>query len=296
MKCPDHQYPNSDRDHCLSKAVTFLSYEDPLGMVLACTALCLSVLTAVVLGVSVKYRDTSIVKANNRALSCTLLISLILCFPCSFLFIGHPNTATCILQQMTFGVVFTVAISTILAKTITVVLAFKVTTPGRKMRQWLLSGAPNLIIPICSLIQVTLCAVWLGTSPPSVDMDTRSEPILLIIVCSKGSVVMFLSLGYLGSLGLSSFTLAFLARSLPATFNEVKFLTFSVLAFCGVWINFLLVYNSTKGKVMVAVEIFSILASSAGLLGCIFASKCYNILLKQDRNTLPRLRGKTNSG
>uniref|UniRef100_A0A8C0D7Q5 G-protein coupled receptors family 3 profile domain-containing protein n=1 Tax=Balaenoptera musculus TaxID=9771 RepID=A0A8C0D7Q5_BALMU len=285
--CPDHQYPNSDRDHCLSKAVTFLSYEDPLGMVLACTALCLSVLTAVVLGVSVKYRDTSIVKANNRALSCTLLISLILCFPCSFLFIGHPNTATCILQQMTFGVVFTVSISTSLAKTITVVLAFKVTTPGRKMRQWLLSGAPNLIIPICSLIQVTLCAVWLGTSPPSVDMDTHSEPTLLTIVCNKG---------YLGSLALSSFTLAFLARSLPATFSEAKFLTFSVLVFCGVWITFLLVYNSTKGKVMVAVEIFSFLASSAGLLGCIFASKCYNILLKQDRNTLPRLRGKTNSG
>ncbi|XP_007468966.1 PREDICTED: vomeronasal type-2 receptor 116-like [Lipotes vexillifer] len=281
-KVSRHQYPNSDRDRCLSKAVSFLSYEDPLGMVLACTALCLSILTAVVLGVFVQYRDSSIVKANHRALSCILLISLILCFLCSFPFIGHPNTATCILQQMTFGVMFTVAISTIWAKTIAVVLAFKVTTPGRKMRQWLLSGAPNLIIPICSLIQVTLCAVWLGTSPPSVDMDIHSEPTLLIIVCNMGSAVIF--------------TLAFLARSLPDTFNEAKFLTFSMLVFCGVLITFLLVYNSTKGKVMVAVEICPILASSAGLLGCVFASRCYNILLKQDRNTLPRLRGKTNSG
>ncbi|EQB78337.1 heterogeneous nuclear ribonucleoproteins A2/B1 isoform 1 [Camelus ferus] len=82
-----------------------------------------------------------IVKANSRALSYVLLISLLLCFLCSLLFIGRPNTATCILQQVTFGAVFTVAVATVLAKTLNVILAFKSMKPGRTRRRLLVTGA-----------------------------------------------------------------------------------------------------------------------------------------------------------
>nr|XP_044995713.1 vomeronasal type-2 receptor 116-like [Jaculus jaculus] len=293
VKCPIDQYANIVQTYCLQKTVTFLSYEDPFGMALAYMALCFSALTALVLGVFVKHQDTPIVKANNRTNSYILLISLEFCFLCSLLFIGHPSTATCILQQITFAVLFTVAVSTILAKTITVVLAFKVTVPGRKMRGLLVSGAPNFIIPICTLIQLVLCGIWLGTSPPFVDTDAHSEHGHIIIVCNKGSVTAFYCvLGYLGSLALGSFTVAFLARNLPDTFNEAKFLTFSMLVFCSVWVTFLPVYHSTKGKAMVMVEVFSILASSAGLLGCIFFPKCYIILLRPSRNSLQSINKK----
>ncbi|XP_048191059.1 vomeronasal type-2 receptor 116-like [Perognathus longimembris pacificus] len=294
VKCPDHQYANTQRNQCLPRSASFLAYGEPLGMALACMALGLSTLTAAVLGVFVKHHNTPIVKANNQALSYILLISLIFCSLCSLLFIGRPNTVTCILQQTTFGVAFTVAISAVLAKTVTVVLAFKVTSPGRRMRWLLVSGAPNFIIPICTLIQVTLGGIWLGTSPPFIDTDTYSEHVHLIILCNKGSLTAFYCvLGYLGSLALASFTVAFLARNLPDTFNEAKFLTFSMLVFCSVWLTFLPVYHSAKGKVMVAVEVFSILASSAGLLGCIFVPKCYIILIKPNRNVLHGFRDKT---
>ncbi|XP_076416473.1 vomeronasal type-2 receptor 116-like [Peromyscus maniculatus bairdii] len=293
VKCPDRHYANTQQNHCIKKAMTFLSYEDPLGMALSCMALGCFLLTVGVLSVFVKHHNTPIVKANNQALTYILLISLTFCFLCPLLFIGHPNTATCILQQITFVVLFTVALSTVFAKTLTVVLAFKVTIPGRMMRWLMISRAPNFIIPICTLLQLVLCGVWLSTSPPFVDSDAHSEHGFIIIVCNKGSIVAFhCVLGYLCLLALGSYTMAYLSMNLPDTFNEAKFLTFSMLVFFSVWITFLPVYHSTKGKVMVAMEIFAILASSAGLLGCIFAPKCYIILLRPDKNSLHCIKNK----
>ncbi|XP_028716947.1 vomeronasal type-2 receptor 116-like [Peromyscus leucopus] len=290
VKCRDDQYSNAKRTHCLKKVVTFLAYEDPLGMCLVGLALCFSSLTAIVLAIFLKHQDTPIVKANNRVLTYVLLISLIFCFLCPLLYIGHPHVATCILQQTTFSVIFTVAASSVLAKTITVVLAFKVTVPDRRMRWFLASGAPNFIIPICTVFQLIICGIWMGTSPPFVDEDVHAEHGHILIVCNKGSVIAFYCvLGYLGSLSLASFTVAFLARNLPDTFNEAKFLTFSMMLFCSVWITFLPVYQSTKGKATVAVEIFCILASSAGLLFCIFAPKCYIILFKPQENSFHKI-------
>jgi hypothetical protein len=259
-------------------------------------ALIFSVLTAAVLGVFMKHHDTPIVKANNRALTYILLISLTFCFLCSLLFIGHPGMATCILQQTTFGIVFTVVTSTVVAKTLTVILSFNIMSPGKRMRWLLVSRTPNYLIPICTLIQQTACGISLGTSPPFIDTDTDSEHGHILIACNKGSAVAFYCiLGYLIFLALGSFIVAFLARNLPDSFNEAKFLTFSMLVFCSVWITFLPVYHSTKGRVMVAVDVFSILASSAGILGFIFAPKCYIILLRTERNILYVFRDKTRS-
>ncbi|XP_027271856.1 vomeronasal type-2 receptor 116-like [Cricetulus griseus] len=294
IPCPIQEYPNPERNNCLPKSMTFLSLEDSLGMALVCIALCFSVSTAVVLGIFLKHQDLPIVKANNRTLSFILLISLLLCFLCTFLFIGQPSTASCILQQITFALVFTLALSTVLTKTITVVLAFRVVKLGRTMRRLFVSGIYNSVIPICFLMQLILLGVWMGTSPPYIQADAHSEHSYIIILCNKGSVTAFYCvLAYLGILALGSFTVAFLARNLPDTFNESKFLTFSMLVFCSVWVTFLPVYHSTKNKAMVAVEVFSILASSAGLLGCIFIPKCYIILLRPDKNSLKCFKNKT---
>ena len=111
IQCAAQEYPNDERTHCLPKPVTYLDFKDALGLSMACTALWFSVVTAVVFGVFVKHRDTPIVKANNQTFSFILLISLLLCFLCSLLLIHYPNTVTCIFQQVTFGLVFTVAVS-----------------------------------------------------------------------------------------------------------------------------------------------------------------------------------------
>ncbi|XP_029440277.1 extracellular calcium-sensing receptor-like [Rhinatrema bivittatum] len=293
MKCPDDQWPTKRKDGCQKKSTEFLSYQEPLGMTLCVISVLGALMPATIIVVFIHNRHTPVVKANNRELSYLLLLALILCFGCSLVFIGQPTKLTCMLRQMAFGIVFAICISCLLAKTIMVVIAFKATKPTSNLRSWLGPQLPNALVLTCSLVQVLICVTWLIVAPPFSQMNMKSQIGKIIIECNEGSLAAFCCmLGYMGLLVTISFIVAFLARRLPDSFNEAKFITFSMLIFIAVWISFIPAYLSTTGKYTVAVEIFAILSSSAGLLGCIFFPKCYIILIRPDMNTKEFLMGK----
>ena len=233
IQCPAYEYPNSERNHCLS----------PQGLDLP--------------GLWWFSGDVT-----------DLFISLLLCFLCSLLFISRPHTATCVLWQTTLGAVFTVAVATVLAKIATVILAFKDRKPGRTMGRLLVTGA-DVSFP---------CAP--GSTWLSVESGWESLPLFLrwtLTMSPRSSSSCPTGLGHCllscpglpGLLSPGDLVLGFPGQE-PAwhlQWSQVPDLPHAGASQC---LGHLppRVCHSTKGKVTVAMENFSILASRAGLHLC----------------------------
>ncbi|KAK2847383.1 hypothetical protein Q5P01_010382 [Channa striata] len=286
-QCPLEFWSNAGRTACVPRQLDFLSFNETLGITLTTAAVSGATVTTVVFVVFLCYRQTAVVRANNSELSFLLLVSLKLCFLCSLVFIGRPSVWSCRFQQAAFGISFVLCVSCLQVKTIVVLAAFRSARPGAEaLIKWFGPGQQRGSVCLLTCVQIIICAVWLSLSPPVPKRDLGFHGSKVTLQCSMASLVGFsLVLGYIGLLACTCLILAFLARKLPDNFNEAKLITFSMLIFCAVWVAFVPAYISSPGKYTVAVEVFAILASSYGLLLCMFAPKCFIILLRPEKNT-----------
>uniref|UniRef100_A0A672Z8K5 Olfactory receptor C family, r1 n=1 Tax=Sphaeramia orbicularis TaxID=375764 RepID=A0A672Z8K5_9TELE len=292
QRCPSEFWSNTEQTVCIRHETDFLSFNETLGITLTTVAVSGVIVTTAVFVVFLYYRQTPMVRANNSELSFLLLLSLKLCFLCSLVFIGCPSVWSCRFQQAAFGISFVLCVSCLLVKTMVVLAAFRSARPGAAaLMKWFGPGLQRG--SVCLFTSIIICIIWLSISPPVPHRDLGIQGSKVTLKCAIACVVGFsLVLGYIGLLACTCLLLAFLARKLPDNFNEARLITFSMLIFCAVWVAFVPAYVSSPGKYVVAVEIFAILASSYGLLFCIFAPKCFIILFRPDKNTKKHLMAK----
>ncbi|KAM4889328.1 vomeronasal type-2 receptor 1-like [Thomomys bottae] len=291
-QCGEDYWSNADRSKCVLKEVEFLAYDEALGFTLVLLSILGALVVVAVAVVYVLHRRTPLVQANDRELSFLIQAALLITVLSSLLFIGKPDDWSCRARQVTLALGFALGLSSILGKTISLFLAYRISVSKTRF----LSMRPvfrKLLVLLSVLVEAAICSAYLLGQPPRVYKNMESQVIRIILECSEGSVeLLCVVFGMDVLLAFLCFLTSFVARQLPDNYYEGKCITFGMLAFFIIWISFVPAYLSTKGKFKAAVEIFAILASSYGLLGCIFAPKCFIILLRPKRNTAETVGGR----
>ncbi|AWO99234.1 putative vomeronasal type-2 receptor 1-like [Scophthalmus maximus] len=287
--CSGDYWSNDAHDACVPKIIEFLAFGEPLGITLIVISAFGALVTIAVGVVFVVHIGTPLAKANDALLSFSLLFSLVVTFLCSIVFLGEPQNWSCMTSQVALALGFALCLASIMGKSAVLMLRAQALKAARV--DTLTHAHQRAIAAVATLIQAVACTVWLIVLPPYPVKNTSAQNIKIILECDEGSVVFICCIfAYDILLALLAFIFAFIARKLEDNFSEAKCVTFGMLVFFIVWISFVPAYLSTRGKFMVAVQIFAILASSFGLLTCIFLPKCYVLLVKPERNTEEMMR------
>ena len=94
--------PNKEKISCVYIQPTFLTWSDPLAIILVILSLLGIAATSFVIVIFIIYRKNLLIKASSRELSAVLLCGVMLCYLMPFIYIAKPSQTTCAIQR--FGV------------------------------------------------------------------------------------------------------------------------------------------------------------------------------------------------
>uniref|UniRef100_UPI0037E916C9 G-protein coupled receptor family C group 6 member A-like n=1 Tax=Semicossyphus pulcher TaxID=241346 RepID=UPI0037E916C9 len=276
-------YSSETRDSCLPKETVFLKWDDIYHEILLAFAALGGLLTLIVGIIFVARWNTPVVRASVGPICLLLLFSLLSTFASVTLFGGAPKPWQCKARQVLFGLSFTLCVSCILVKSFKIIMAFEFDPSIQRVLKKLYQ--PYIIIAVCLLGQVVICALWLALKSPITKWKNMVSRKSRLLMCYETSFSAFgAMLSYIGVLALICLGLAFKGRKLPQSFNDAKFITFSMLIYLICWIIFGPVCVNVTGRYIPAVEMVVILISAYAILFCQFITKCYIILFKQKAN------------
>ena len=278
-KCVLGTSPNENRSICALNPVIFLRWSSPWAIVIIVITTLGLVATAFVVIIFIIFNTEKIIKATSRELSAILLTGIALCYVIPFFFIAEPSPGICAIRRFSIGFSFSLCFCPLLMKTNRIYRVFH-TAPHTPR----FAGPWSQVVFTCGLVfvQVLIAASWLGIEQPSVkyvNSTTTTEKL-----CGESPFIgLPVSLIYsLLILVLATFY-SFLAREIPAKFNETKFIAVTLYSICIVWLGFIPTYFSTirLGTVyQTSTLVFAILLSASTTLACLFLPKVILVLKK----------------
>jgi vomeronasal 2 receptor len=108
------------------KEVEFLAYDEALGFLLVILSVFGALVVLAVTTVYVIHRYTLLVMANGQELSFLIRVSLVITLQPSMLFTGNPYNWSCMARQISLVLGFSLCLSCILGKTISLFSAYRI--------------------------------------------------------------------------------------------------------------------------------------------------------------------------
>ncbi|CAG5866209.1 unnamed protein product [Menidia menidia] len=281
-KCGDNQHsPDVVRDRCLNNTDDFLQWWDPFSIILSCWAVCAIIVTIVFTVVFFHFRATPIVKAVGGYLCFLELVSLLSGFCLVFTFLGKPQTDSSCVGLPLFGMSFCVCISCILANLLQIWVGFKFDLEARSWVKRL--NQPLAIVLVSSGIQLALSVSWLTVTPPVLTKNPEERTTLhQCDIVSEG--FFFSVIAYDAFVAILCFLFAIKSKKLPDLYKNAELVTVAMVLFLIIWIIFLPLYVTLRGKYTPAIQCAAILISCSSILGCHLAPKCYIMIFRKELN------------
>ncbi|XP_028391361.1 metabotropic glutamate receptor 3-like [Dendronephthya gigantea] len=244
--CPDGYMSTSDRKKCVKVEEDILEWNSPLSIVVIASSFLGLILVVFIIAIFRKYSATAVVKASNREVSLVHLTCHALVFLLPLLYIGRPRAATCIARLNFFPVLFTFITAIMFLKTDRIVRIFNSKSRLTKRSRLLSNKVQFVLTIILTLIPVIGTGIWLALRPLTVKVEPV-EPKYLVY-CENEEACQIVQLAYILLLALLCTYEAFHARKLPESFNEAKFICFSMFAFVLMWVGYIPVCIDITGS------------------------------------------------
>lgn len=211
------------------------------------------VVTAGVVILFILHRETPVVKAAGRELSFMLLTGCLVCYSGVFILLIKPSTTACLFQRFVVGAGFAIIYSSLLVKTNRIYRIFTSASKTTKRPAFISPKSQIIIATLLASAQILVYTIWLILEPPGTRTVTPnlSDKFNVVLKCKSNESSFLISLAYNMLLIMVCTVYAVLTRKIPSSFNESKFIGFTMYTTCIIWLSFVPIYFGLKSSFQV---------------------------------------------
>ncbi|XP_043919536.1 taste receptor type 1 member 3 [Protopterus annectens] len=285
--CPDSQWSPKKSTVCYDRTLIYTFWGDPavIGLLIMLSISLILIISVIIL--FMKKLDSPMVQASGGNMCVLTLFALISLCTSALSFIGRPTDTICKIQQLWFSTSLIVVLSTMLIKSLQLLLSTECQSLPVSYIKWLKGPGTWFIIFFNICIHYAIWGWYFYTGPPQVKEDYSTSPSAIVLYCDINSFVNFcIMFGHNACLAFICFFCSFMVQPPVKTYNMSRGITFSMLGCLLVWTFFIPIFATIQCKLKAAVQMNTIMLCSLIITGLYFLPKCYIILFKPEKNTI----------
>ncbi|NXN43638.1 TS1R1 protein, partial [Rhinoptilus africanus] len=287
QSCRLDEWSPARSEACFNRTVEFLSWSDPISWALLTPTILLMLLMAGLAVLFALNASTPVVKSAGGKM-CFLMLGSLAC-ACSSLFchFGEPTWHTCLLRLPLLAICFTIFLSCVATRSFQIICIFKLNVRWPALYEaWQRRKGPVLFIATSTVAQAALCLAAEASSPSVSRRDYGAWAERVVLECGPtASASRTAASAYSVLLSACCFALSYAGKDLPASYNEAKCLTCSLLLQLACSATVLCTQGTLRGRAAAAARVLSSLCTLGALLGGYFLPKAFVILLRPHLNT-----------